>query len=133
MYRSATRHWRTLIAMILSTKCLVSVADTSVPVSVSVQQAASMSGLQQAVIIDVREDDEWQQQHIPNAVHIPLSQLPLRMSELDQYKNSAVITQCRSGKRSSKAASLLKVSGFSQVYNMDGGLIAWQKAGLPTQ
>lgn len=133
MSRIATRHWRLLIVMVLSTQCLVSVADTHLPVSVTVGQASKMSSQQQAVIIDVREDEEWRQGHIPNAVHIPLSQLNERMPELDKYKSSAVITQCRSGRRSSKAAQMLKLAGFSQVYNLDGGLVAWQKAGLPSQ
>jgi len=137
MSRIAARHWRRFVVMVLSTQCLVSIADTRAdtqePASVTVQQAASMSDQRQAVIIDVREDEEWRQGHIPNAIHIPLSQLAGRMSELEQYKNGVVITQCRSGKRSSKAANMLKRAGFSQVYNMNGGLVAWLKSGLPSQ
>jgi len=133
MSRIATRHRRLLLVMVLLTQCWISVADGLGTASVSVQQAASMFAQQQAVIIDVREDDEWRQQHIPDAIHIPLSRLSERMPELEQYKNRVVITQCRSGKRSSKAASQLKLAGFGQVYNMDGGLDAWLKAGLPSQ
>jgi 3-mercaptopyruvate sulfurtransferase SseA len=66
----------------------------------------------------------WNEQHIPGAIHIPLGQLKERLSELKQYKDSPLITQCRSGGRSAKALDVLKSAGFSKVYNMDGGIIA---------
>ena len=101
--------------------------------SVSPQEASAMYAGQNAVIVDVREDSEWNAQHIPGAIHIPLGQLNDRLSELKSYKDSPVITQCRSGARSAKALDLLKSSGFTNVYNMDGGIIAWDKAGLKTE
>ena len=92
-----------------------------------------MSDGQKAVIIDVREDSEWNAQHIPGAIHIPLAQLNDRLSELKSYKNSLIITQCRSGGRSAKAQDLLQSAGFASVYNLEGGIIAWDKAGLKTE
>ena len=108
-------------------------AETGSIESISPKEASAMSTEQKAVIIDVREDSEWNEQHIPGAIHIPLGQLNERLSELKQYKDSPVITQCRSGGRSAKAFDVLKTAGFSKVYNMDGGIIAWDKAGLKTQ
>ena len=81
----------------------------------------------------MREDSEWKEQHIPGAIHIPLGQLPERLTELKQYKDSPVIAQCRSGRRSAQASDVLKSAGFSYVYNMEGGLNAWDKAGLKTE
>jgi rhodanese-related sulfurtransferase len=101
--------------------------------SISPKEADAMSVGQKAIIVDVREDSEWNEQHIPGAIHIPLAQLNDRLSELKQYKDSPVITQCRSGGRSAQAFDVLKSAGFSRVYNMEGGLIAWDKAGLKTQ
>ena len=86
-----------------------------------------------AVIVDVRENSEWNAQHIPGAIHIPLAQLNERLSELKQYKDSLVITQCRSGIRSEQALEVLKSAGFSKVYSMNGGIMAWDKAGLVTE
>jgi len=100
---------------------------------ISPQDASSLSNEKKAVIIDVREDSEWNAVHIPGAIHIPLGQLSNRLSELQSYKNTAIITQCRSGARSAKALDILKSAGFTQVQNMEGGLIAWDKAGLKTQ
>jgi rhodanese-related sulfurtransferase len=101
--------------------------------SVSPKEAAIMHTDQKAVIVDVREDKEWNEHRIPGAVHIPLAQLNGRMSELNQYKDSPIITQCKGGKRSAQAQSALKSAGFSKVYNMDGGIQAWDKEGLATE
>lgn len=98
---------------------------------VSSQQAATLVSEHKAVIIDVREEDEWQQQHIEGAVHLPLGQLNTHLKDLEVYKNTAIITQCRSGKRSAAALEILKAAGFTRVYNMEGGIQAWEKAGLP--
>ncbi|MBM3350507.1 MAG: rhodanese-like domain-containing protein [Betaproteobacteria bacterium] len=100
--------------------------------SVSPRQAASMVASKEAIILDVRELDEWQAQHITGAIHIPLAQVEQRLSELAQYKHSSVIVQCRSGKRSAKAAIKLQMAGFTQVYNLTGGINAWVSDGLQT-
>ncbi len=100
--------------------------------AVSPQQAAQMQSEKNAVIIDVREKDEWNSGHIAGAIHIPLSEISNRVSELAKYQNQPVIMQCRSGSRSARAADILAKSGFTNVHNMDGGLNAWQKADLKT-
>ena len=95
-------------------------------------EAAKMFSEQKAIIVDVREDSEWKAQHIAGAIHIPLAQVAGRLSELAQYKDRNVVVQCRSGKRSAKAASTLQDAGFTKVYNLTGGIIAWDKDGLAT-
>ncbi|MDD5272313.1 MAG: rhodanese-like domain-containing protein [Methylovulum sp.] len=117
-------------ALLLSLSSAMVQADTSVAAKVSPQEAATMQSAHKAIIVDVREDSEWQEQHIPGALHIPLGQLAGRMGELDKYKHSAIITQCRSGKRSAAAQASLKAAGFSDVYNLEGGIMAWQQQGL---
>lgn len=112
---------------------LSGVAVTSHSESISPKQAEAEFSAKKAVIIDVREDGEFQEQHIPGAIHIPLGQLASRLSELEPYKNSQVITQCRSGGRSAKAADQLIAAGFTNVQNLDGGIQAWEKAGLSTK
>lgn len=119
--------------VVLLIACAVGRAEAASSESLSPREASSMSAAQKAVIVDVREDSEWNEQHIPGAIHIPLGQLNERLAELKQYKDTPVITQCKSGGRSAKALDVLKTAGFSKVYNMDGGIIAWDKAGLKTQ
>ena len=93
-------------------------------------QAWASSG--EAVIVDVREQGEWDAGHIDGAIFIPLGQLEKRLGELDAYKGQKVVLQCRSGKRSAAATAILTKAGFKQAHNMTGGIIAWDKAGLAT-
>lgn len=81
-----------------------------------------------AILLDVREPQEWQAGHAPGARHIPLGQLGQRQGELPPGR--PVITVCRSGVRSARAASLLAGQG-SDVANLRGGMRAWAAAGLP--
>jgi rhodanese-related sulfurtransferase len=81
-----------------------------------------------ALLVDVREPREWTAGHAPTARHIPLSQLPSRMQELPRGRR--LVTVCRSGARSRRAAALLTRDG-RQVTNLSGGMAAWAAAGLP--
>lgn len=84
-----------------------------------------------AVVVDVREPYEWQEGHIPGAVHIPLGSLSRRLKELNLSRE--VIAVCRSGHRSITAVQILQQGGFSQVSSMAGGMISWRRRGLPVQ
>ncbi len=84
--------------------------------------------LQDVVVVDVRGANEWAAGHLEHAIHIPLGYLKDRAGELPRDKT--IVTQCQSGARSSIAASLLELQGFSGQINLTGGLAAWQAAGL---
>lgn len=77
-------------------------------------------------LLDVRQDFEYAEGHLPGATHIPLPELQDRLGELDPGK--PVLTYCRSGKRSLAGANLLAGSGFADVSSMDGGITAWDGA-----
>jgi rhodanese-related sulfurtransferase len=81
-----------------------------------------------AVILDVREQDEWDAGHAPGAVHIPLGDLPQRLGDLPDTDAAALAITCRGGGRSSRAVAWLGEQGFD-VVNLDGGMKAWQSAG----
>lgn len=119
--------------IILLMGCAVARADTGEIELISPKEASAMYTGKKAVIVDVREDSEWNEQHIPGAIHIPLAQLYERLSELKQYKDSPVITQCKTGGRSAQALDIFKSAGFSKVYSMDGGIMAWDEQGLATE
>ena len=95
--------------------------------TVSPAQAAALTD-GGAVLLDVREPHEWQAGHAPRARHIPLGQLPRRAAELPERR--AVVTVCRSGARSARAAAMLARNG-RDVSNLAGGMRAWARAGLP--
>lgn len=75
------------------------------------------------IILDVRTPEEVAQSCIEGSIHIPLAQLPERLQELD--KNSDIVTYCKSGVRSQKAAQLLSEHGFERVRSLEGGIEAW--------
>lgn len=78
------------------------------------------------VIIDVREDWEYQEANIAGAQNIPLGILPQRLEDLEDLKNQEVIVHCRSGSRSASARAFLQQQGFSNVRNLVGGILAYQ-------
>ena len=100
------------------------------PVDIDTTTVDSLRGRDDVVILDVREDWEYAEGHIPGAVLLPLGSIPDRLSEIPQDKT--VVAVCRSGNRSGQATQFLRQQGFDNVHNMEGGMIAWGEAGLPT-
>ena len=84
-----------------------------------------------AIVLDVRDDQEFAGGHIADAKHIPAAQLEARINELRRYKDRPLIINCQGGVRSAKACDLLRKHEFSKVYNLQGGLNAWIQAKLP--
>lgn len=96
---------------------------------ISVQEAYDqLKTTPKPVIVDVRQPSEVATGSVQGAVFIPLSQIGNRMGELP--KNRPILTICRSGNRSTKAARKLLKAEYD-VTNVAGGITAWQKAGLP--
>jgi rhodanese-related sulfurtransferase len=84
-----------------------------------------------AVLLDVREAKEFEGGHLPNAMHIPLSELAARGSELAKLTSRPVVAYCERGQRSRSAAGALTRLGFTDIYHLTGGFRAWKEAGLP--
>ena len=80
------------------------------------------------VLLDVREDDEWQRGHVPGAQHIPMGDVPTRIGEIDPDAELYVI--CHAGGRSLRVATYLARNGYTPT-NVDGGMLAWVAAGRP--
>lgn len=96
---------------------------------VSPLEARSRQRDETAIIVDVREQDEWQDGHIPGARHIPLGELQQRAPEI--LAEPDVIFVCQSGGRSAAAAQAFGRAGHRNVSSLAGGMSAWQRAGLP--
>lgn len=79
------------------------------------------------LVVDVRNDDEVQRGIIAGALHIQLSMLPLQYEKLNKAKT--VVFYCHSGIRSAHAADFAVAKGITDVHNLVGGIVAWQKAG----
>ncbi len=94
-------------------------------------EAIRLLNQQNALFIDTRTEGEYKEGHIVDALHIPLGDLERRADELNKFKERPLIAYCRSGHRSASAGGKLKKLGFETVYNLGGGIMAWQSANLP--
>jgi rhodanese-related sulfurtransferase len=97
------------------------------------QEAVLLFNHDDALVLDVREQSEWADGHITRAKHIPLGQIKNKLGELEKFKDKPIVVVCRSGNRSNTACGLLKKSGFENLHNLAGGMIAWEQAGLPRE
>lgn len=85
------------------------------------------------LILDIREGEDYASGHLPRARHIPLSQLSKRMDEIGKFKDKPVIVTCRTGTKAGSATRVLKQAGFTNVFELRGGVNAWQQASLPVE
>jgi rhodanese-related sulfurtransferase len=93
------------------------------------QQTSAAMSAGNAVLIDVRETWEWDQQRVPGAVHIPLGELPQRLDEIPADRD--VYVHCHLGGRSARAVEYLRGHGRPRAINVSGGIEGWAEAGLP--
>jgi rhodanese-related sulfurtransferase len=91
---------------------------------------AKLAGKDTPILIDVRQPNEFRQSHVKGAKLIPLQELHQRMDELPRDRE--IVCICRSGARSGSAVRQLNNSGFNS-FNVQGGMIAWNRAGFPTK
>lgn len=83
------------------------------------------------VIIDVRDTHEFSKSHIEEALNIPLAKIEEQLPALEKYKNQSLIVVCQTGARSASACKSLTKAGFTQVFNMLGGMQSWEDNNLP--
>jgi rhodanese-related sulfurtransferase len=93
--------------------------------------ATQIMNSQNPLLLDLREAKEIEGGKLPNAVHLPLSQLASRGAELAKYTSRPVIAYCDRGQRGGSAAGALAKLGFKDIYHLQGGFKAWKDAGLP--
>jgi rhodanese-related sulfurtransferase len=86
-----------------------------------------------AIVLDVREAQEFADGHIANALHIPVGVLDKRLDELEAHKDKPIVVYCRSGDRAARASATLRKQGFNTVFKLNGGILAWKAASLPVQ
>ena len=100
---------------------------------ISSAEALQLINHKNAIVLDVREPNEYDSGHVLNSKLVPLGKLKERMGELEKFKEQPIVVVCRSGNRSGTACFLLGRKGFSQAYNLAGGVQAWQKNNLPLE
>ncbi len=96
-------------------------------------EATRLMNTGNALVLDIRDTGEFNGGRIPKSKNIPLSEIAKRVDEIAKFKDKPVIVACRSNTRAGSAVKLLKQQGFADVYQLDGGFLAWQQASLPVE
>ena len=94
-------------------------------------EAVQLLNHKDAIVVDVRDDNDFSTGHILNAINLPLGVMEQRMDELEKYRSKPVIISCRTGQQSARAGMILHRQGFTDVYKLAGGMMAWQSANMP--
>ncbi|WP_407275809.1 rhodanese-like domain-containing protein [Halothiobacillus sp. DCM-1] len=128
------RHWMLTLAALVLTVMLIGNELTRGMKKFRDLGAAEFAraiGQENALLIDVRETDEFRGEHIKGARHIALGSLAGKLGELESHKASPVLVYCRSGNRSSAGANILVKAGFTNVAHLAGGIMAWKGESYP--
>jgi rhodanese-related sulfurtransferase len=104
---------------------------SELPAEVDVETVNEIRNRENVLVLDVREQDEYDEKHIPGVTLLPMSEIQGRLGEIP--KDKEVIVTCRSGNRSGQVTQFLSQNGFDNVHNMQGGIIAWEEAGFPVE
>ncbi|MDO6562750.1 rhodanese-like domain-containing protein [Amphritea sp. 1_MG-2023] len=117
--------WGLTLAMLLWTE------QNKAGKSVGTHEATRLINKDNAVILDIRPKKEFTAGHITDAVHIPVTELDKRISELDKHKQKPIIVVCNIGQTAGAASKKLKTAGFANVVRLSGGMTEWKSQSLP--
>jgi rhodanese-related sulfurtransferase len=98
---------------------------------VSAAEATQLINRRNAVVIDLRSADDFAKGHLPAARHLEFGELQAKVGQFVKNKSNPVLLVCQTGQQSHKALRLVKDAGFAEVHVLDGGVNAWQQAGMP--
>lgn len=124
-------HWYLFLALVVILGLLTHNIIVGGKGSVEPLQATEMINHQDAVVVDVRPVADFAKGHIINAINVPMNGFKNQIATLAKHKSKPVIVNCRSGAQSAVACGQLRKEGFEQVFNLRGGIMAWESANLP--
>jgi rhodanese-related sulfurtransferase len=120
------------LAKDLTKKELVEQAKSKIT-EIAVADAKAQFDKGGAVFLDCREPNEYKQGHIPGAINIPRGLLEFKIADQVPDKNAKIVMYCKSGGRASLACCSLEPMGYKNVVSIQGGWLAWSKAGYPVE
>ena len=99
--------------------------------AIDATDATRLFNRDQAVFVDIRNENAYQKSHLPGAINIPLEHIDKRKDKLKRYSGQTIIAYCDTGSSTLNAVKALQAQGWEQVHQLRGGLTAWRDAGLP--
>lgn len=124
-------HWLLFLALVVILALLVHNLAVGGKGSVDPLAATDLINRRDAVVVDVRPAADFAKGHIINAMNLPMNGFKNQIAVLQKHKDKPILVSCRSGAQSTAACKELRKEGFSEVYNLRGGLLAWENANLP--
>ena len=109
------------------------VANPGGKYNIDTVEATNKINHENGLVLDVRSMAEFKDGHIIHAENVPLNGLNNSLKKLEKHKDRPIIAVCRSGSRSGAACNALRKAGFEQVFNLRGGMMAWESANLPVK
>jgi rhodanese-related sulfurtransferase len=106
-------------------------ATLDLPSEVDVYTVESVKDRDDVYLLDVREQWEYDEGHIPGINLLPMDEVPENLDQIPTDKS--VIVTCRTGNRSGQVANYLRQQGFDNIHNMQGGIVAWEQAGFDVE
>jgi rhodanese-related sulfurtransferase len=97
----------------------------------SAAEATQLINRRNAVVIDLRPSADFANGHLPSARHIEFAELQAKVGQLVKNKSNPVLLVCQTGQQSHKAVRIVQDAGYAEVHVLQGGLNAWQQAGMP--
>jgi rhodanese-related sulfurtransferase len=97
----------------------------------SAADATQLINRRNAIVLDLRTADEFGKGHVPQARSVPYEELSAKAAQLSKNKSAPVLLVCQTGQRARKAEQVLTEAGYAEVYTLQGGIDAWQTAGMP--
>ncbi len=98
---------------------------------VSAAEATQLINRRNAIVVDVRAADEFAKGHLPSARHVELAELQAKVAQIAKNKSTPVLLVCQTGQRANNAARIVRDAGYAEVHVLEGGINAWQQAGMP--
>ncbi len=124
-------HWVLFLVLVTTLALLTHNLIRGSKGSVDPQGATDLINRREALVVDVRPLADFAQGHILNAINIPMNGFKNQIATLHKHKGKPIVISCRSGAQSATACQHLRKEGFEEVFNLRGGIMAWQNANLP--
>ena len=124
-------HWYLFVALVAISGLLVHNLIVGERANIGPAAATDLINHKDATVIDIRPAADYAKGHIINSVNIPMNGFKNQLGTLAKHKDKPVIVTCRSGSQSSGACAHLRKEGFAEVFNLKGGVLAWESASLP--
>ncbi|MBK1647489.1 rhodanese-like domain-containing protein [Rhabdochromatium marinum] len=124
-------HWILFLALAIISALLIYNLIQGDKGSTDPLGATDLINRRDATVIDVRPSADFDKGHIIHAINIPMNGFRNQLGTLGKYRDKPLVVSCRSGSQSQMACGILRKQGFAEVYNLRGGVMAWQNANLP--